>query len=264
MWIEIFKAGLHVDSNGIERNFDAEMLDKISAKYNQMVELDRNSESPIVKGHPKNDSPAVGWINKLCRRGEKLLGQAQFIADNILDELKSGAFKNVSVSLGTDLELRHVALLGAANPAVKGLDALKYSDFSESNVEDTVIQEQTHSDNSAQTVSNSRIRKIREIARELTPAQEAMVVELAEKFADKSSNNDEVFGILERIITSMLDKSLISEFAIGFETVQSNKSFSHTLVNPDRLSTHISAERLSQNDNISYEDALNIIYFQNQ
>ncbi|PKL84930.1 MAG: hypothetical protein CVV22_10275 [Ignavibacteriae bacterium HGW-Ignavibacteriae-1] len=264
MWIEIFKAGLHVDSKGNERNFDAEMLDKISAKYNQMVELDRHSESPIVKGHPKNDSPAVGWINKLCRRGEKLLGKAQFVTDKVLDELKSGVFKNVSVSLGADLELRHVALLGAANPAVKGLDTLKYSDFSENDEHETVIEDAPNDNEAAQTEPNARIKRIQEMAIELTPAQEAMVVELSEKFTDKSNNGDEFFGILERIITSMLDKSLISEFAIGFERTPANKNFSHTTVNPDRLTTHISAERLSQNDNISYEDALNIIYFQNQ
>lgn len=266
MWIEIFKTGSHHDSGGRERVFDAKLLDKISEQYNLMVELDRNTESPIVKGHPNYDSPAVGWIGKLYRRGEKLLGKAKFVSNDIIDEIKSGMFKNVSVSLGPDLELRHVALLGAANPAVKGLDVFKFAEFSDNTDDDIHIADNTQI--ASDTILNTEIddfkSRISNIAVLLTPAQEKMIKEIADKISDEKSTKSDLFRILENIVNSMIDRNPVSEFAISSERKPRSSQFSQTYVNPERLKTHYSAEKMSINDNISYEEALNIIYFQNQ
>ena len=54
-WIEIFRAGKHIDSNGIER----------TAKLYQ----ERKVDAPLTLGHPKGNGPTYGWIAGL--KGEK-------------------------------------------------------------------------------------------------------------------------------------------------------------------------------------------------
>lgn len=129
MKLEIFKVGTHTSSNGITKNYTLDDLNQIITNHSE--------PTPIVVGHPKDNSPAFGWIKSLFLKGESLFAEASDIVPEFLDLLKQKIYKNRSVSLKTnadgELFLNHVAFLGGALPAVKGLEELNLNaDESES------------------------------------------------------------------------------------------------------------------------------------
>lgn len=128
MWLEIFRTGTHTDSSGKVASYSVEDLSEMAQLYNNRVMSDERNEAPLVKGHPKVDSPAYGWIERLARRGDKLVAKVRNIAPELFDELSSGRYRNVSIALYPDRMLRHVGLLGAVAPAIKGLDILSFSE----------------------------------------------------------------------------------------------------------------------------------------
>lgn len=128
MWIEIFRSGNHTDSAGRTRNFSAQDISAIADKYNQTAAADESAEAPLVIGHPKDNTPAYGWVERLARRGEILFAKLKNLSPEIIEEVRKGAFKKVSVSLFPDLMLRHIGLLGGATPAVKGLKNISFSE----------------------------------------------------------------------------------------------------------------------------------------
>jgi len=131
MWLEVFKSGEHKDSSGKLRKFTDDMLDKITALYNRKVKESSSYEAPLVKGHPKTDDPAYGWIENLKRKGNTLLAKLKDVSNDLVDEVKKGLFKKISIALYPDLMLRHVGLLGASAPAVKGLRNVEFEDDKE-------------------------------------------------------------------------------------------------------------------------------------
>ena len=100
---EIFKTGKHTSDKGITREYTTDDLDKIVANYNP-----DEHEAPIVIGHPKNNAPAYGWIEKLQRVGEKLIAFPKQVNQAFADMVKEGAFKKRSISITNDLKLNHV------------------------------------------------------------------------------------------------------------------------------------------------------------
>ncbi|MBU0472905.1 MAG: hypothetical protein KKF62_01945 [Bacteroidetes bacterium] len=120
MELEIFKVGKHTSSNGLTKDYTLDDLNSII--------LNHTEPTPIVVGHPKNNSPAFGWIKNLFLKGESLFAEASDLVPEFLDLVKQKMYKNRSVSLsqledGT-LALNHVGFLGGAMPAVKGLEEL--------------------------------------------------------------------------------------------------------------------------------------------
>jgi hypothetical protein len=120
-WTAIFETGKHTDSAGVEREFDQSDLDKIIASYEP-----KKHEAPLVIGHPKTNSPAFGWVESLKRNGNKLYAKFKQVGDEIKDAVAAGHYKKKSISLYPDGSLRHVGLLGAAPPAVKGLGDVQF------------------------------------------------------------------------------------------------------------------------------------------
>jgi len=133
MWIEIFKAGRHTDSSGKTSSYTEKQLDEIAELYNAKTSESPAYEAPVVKGHPKTNDPAYGWVEKLKRNGNVLLAKLKDVASEFIDEVKNGRFRRVSVALFPDMMLRHIGFLGAATPAVKGLKPVNFdeADFSE-------------------------------------------------------------------------------------------------------------------------------------
>jgi len=123
MWFEIFKTGTHTDSAGNERIWSEADLDIIVSKYNTL-----EHEAPIVIGHPKDNAPAWGWIEKLKREGTRLFAKAKDVVPAFKEMVNKGLFKKRSISLYPDLTLRHVGFLGAMPPAVKGLADVQFSE----------------------------------------------------------------------------------------------------------------------------------------
>lgn len=126
MWIEIFQAGRHRDSAGNEKEYSGETLERIASMYNSRTEASESELAPLVKGHPKTNDPAYGWVERLARRGSKLVARLRDLAPEISADVANGRFRKVSIALYPDLMLRHVGLLGAAAPAVKGLKPLNF------------------------------------------------------------------------------------------------------------------------------------------
>lgn len=122
-WFAIFKTGTHKDNSGKERQWTESDLDKIVESYDPS-----KHEAPIVIGHPKENAPAFGWIEKLKRVGDTLYALPKQLQSDFAEMVKQGLFKKRSISLYPDGTLRHVGFLGAVPPAVKGLPDVEFKD----------------------------------------------------------------------------------------------------------------------------------------
>lgn len=122
MLIEVFKSGTHTDSNGIKITYSLEQINQIVNLYNQFITEHPNDLAPLVKGHPKNDAPAFGWIKQLVKKNSTIFADIEDIDANLIEDMKKKKFKNFSIALYPNLLLRHIGILGAVPPAVKGLN----------------------------------------------------------------------------------------------------------------------------------------------
>jgi hypothetical protein len=123
-WIEVFKTGTHTSGNGVVKTYTEDDLASIANTYN----LQKVHEAPLVLGHPTTDDPAYGWTKELKTAGNKLLAFVDQVSEKIVDAVKSGEYKKVSIALYPDGLLRHVGLLGATPPAVKGLANVQFAE----------------------------------------------------------------------------------------------------------------------------------------
>lgn len=97
-------------------------------------DLELAGRLPVKLGHDTHDNePAQGWITELSRSGEKLLATFDQVPDKLVDDIKAGRFRHVSIELLGDVTHQGrqykwvpdgVAVLGAARPAVKSLRGL--------------------------------------------------------------------------------------------------------------------------------------------
>lgn len=120
--VEVFRVGDHVDSAGRRRMFTEADLDKI-ATYSPAAH-----EAPVVIGHPKDNAPAYGWVERAYREGGSLLVDFKDVAPEFADLVKAGRFRKRSISLYPDGSLRHVGFLGATPPALKGLKDVQFAE----------------------------------------------------------------------------------------------------------------------------------------
>jgi hypothetical protein len=131
--VHIFKAGTQTSAQGITREFTQKDLKEIAQSYNPGVH-----EAPIRIGHEDNDKvPAWGWVKGVKVKGDELFAEIDFspLAE---DYISNGLYKKVSASFYSPeskinpepgkWSLRHVALLGAQPPAVKGLKGFAYEE----------------------------------------------------------------------------------------------------------------------------------------
>ena len=124
-WIEIARTGTFTDSAGRPQTFTAADLAAIARAYDP-----EKRDAPLVFGHPQSDAaPAFGWAQKLRAEGGKLFAQFAQVPGEVRDLVAKGHYRHVSMSLMPDrVTLRHVALLGAAQPAIDGLKAVEFKD----------------------------------------------------------------------------------------------------------------------------------------
>lgn len=121
-WIEIARTGTFTDSAGRPQTFTDSDLAAIANAYDPA-----RRDCPLVFGHPQSDSaPAFGWAQKLKVEGGKLLARFGQVPEAVKKIVAAGHYRHVSMSLMPDRKtLRHVALLGAAQPAIDGLKAIE-------------------------------------------------------------------------------------------------------------------------------------------
>lgn len=122
-WVEIARTGTFADSLGRPQTFTKTDLAAIAAAYDPA-----QRDAPLCFGHPADNAPAFGWVQKLKTEGEKLFASFAHVPGAVKELVANKHYRHVSISLMPDkVSLRHVALLGAAQPAIDGLAAVELS-----------------------------------------------------------------------------------------------------------------------------------------
>ncbi len=129
----IFRAGRHRTISGKVIEFSEADLAAIAAAYDPAVH-----EAPLVAGHPKTDDPAMGWVSGLKCVGPRLEADFRQTDPAFAEAVKAGRYKHVSAAFYAPdspnnpkpggYYLRHVGVLGAVPPAVKGLGSLNFAE----------------------------------------------------------------------------------------------------------------------------------------
>lgn len=276
MWIEVFKTGTHTDSNGSVAQYTEQDLSAIAEQYNTAIAQDSSNIAPIVKGHPKTEDPAYGWVQKLKVSGQKLLAKVTEIVPEFAEEVKQGRYKKISIALYPDKMLRHVGFLGAVSPAVKGLAPVAFADkgqylqYSIAPIADNEIE--------ILKKENSNLKK-----KIFTLEQEKQETEYNE-FIDDLISKSKITPHQAKSLKTILMKAsgshqysdgdclsdMIMEFASNLnvmaglqgEFAQNNvplddDKFATKNTSPERMALHNSATAISRdNPNISYEQAI--------
>lgn len=132
--IRIFAPGTHRSAAGESLAFSAEDVAAIADGYDPKLH-----QAPLVRGHPAHDAPALGWVERLAVAEDGQLS-AEFgdVAPEIKADLGAGRFRFVSSAFYRPGDaanptpgkwyLRHVGVLGAMPPSVKGLGRAAFAD----------------------------------------------------------------------------------------------------------------------------------------
>ena len=120
-----------MSGNGV--SFSGTQLGAIAAAYDAS-----GAPAPIVIGHPATDAPAYGWVDRLFVEGGKLKATIRDTVAAFAEQVRAGRYRKVSVSLFKPdapnnpkpghWYLKHVGFLGAAAPAVAGLDPVRFAE----------------------------------------------------------------------------------------------------------------------------------------
>lgn len=129
----IFRAGRHRAIGGQTVEFSEADLAAVAAAYDTAVH-----EAPLVIGHPKTDDPAMGWVSGLKCVGLRLEADFRQMDPAFAEAVEAGRYKHVSAAFYAPdsprnpkpggYYLRHVGVLGAVPPAVKGLGPLTFAE----------------------------------------------------------------------------------------------------------------------------------------
>lgn len=125
-WIPFFKTGLQTDSLGRQKIWTFEEVDNAVNKYNKLGD---DEKRPIVIGHPGDNLPILGFIDKVKRVGDTLYALPGKVSGSFKAMVKKGAFPNRSISFNNDGTINHFGFLPAGiEPAVKDLGEFSFSD----------------------------------------------------------------------------------------------------------------------------------------
>ncbi len=130
--IQIFRSGTHTDASGNKIIISNDDIDTMIANYNE------SNKAPLVIGHPTTNAPAFGWANKLSRKDDILYASFSDVHEDIKQAVTDKHYQKVSTSFYAPQHPhnptqgswypRHVGLLGATAPAIKGLETVAFSE----------------------------------------------------------------------------------------------------------------------------------------
>ncbi len=132
--IHLARPGKYTDAHGRAVTLGADRLKSLAASYKPGTD-----KAPLVLGHPTEGAPAFGWVDTLevDAKGD-LYGNVSQVSPELSDAVKAGRYRNVSMSFypkGSGNSpapaaeaLRHVGILGAEVPAIRGLTPLSLAD----------------------------------------------------------------------------------------------------------------------------------------
>ncbi|MBK1655225.1 hypothetical protein [Allochromatium vinosum] len=125
--LHIFRAGCYASMSGTEVCLTAPDLLATAGAYDPA-----RHQAPLVLGHPTDNAPAHGWVSSLIATAEGLFAEVREVSDELRALVETGRFKKLSASFWPPehpenpapgvWSLRHIGFLGAAVPAVLGLD----------------------------------------------------------------------------------------------------------------------------------------------
>lgn len=284
MWIEIFRTGKHTDSRGRSEEFPPNRLDEIAALYNSKILEDPTALAPVVKGHPASHDPAYGWVDRLARRGNRLVAFISNIDQAFAEEVRQGRFKKISIALTPELMLRHVGFLGAVAPAVEGLEpadftgdesysSYEYSDFTVSDYDFVALQERNAALKREIELmrKESRLREFRQYANSLivneagpiiTPTQSDELIDLLEMAHnhDEQNNAGAEYSAVTKIknfFSSLKPIMKLTEYRGTSQDGAEPDDFASANVDSERLKLHRRAVELqNEKPGLSYEEAV--------
>lgn len=126
-FFKIFKTGTFTDMAGKVHSFSMRDLEQTALFY-----TNQKPKAPLVLGHPADNGPALGTVLKLSTQGDAMFAEAD-VSEELVSLVRSGQYKHVSASFFASglpgvWSLRHVGMLGAMPPAVKGMGALEFGE----------------------------------------------------------------------------------------------------------------------------------------
>jgi len=117
-WLDVCRTGEFEASTG-SVSFD-------QADFDQMIANHAAADPvPVVLGHPEMDAPALGWVERLRRVGDRLQARLTRLDPDFRAAVEAGRYAPRSIAVerpeGGTWHLRHLGFLGATAPAVDGL-----------------------------------------------------------------------------------------------------------------------------------------------
>ena len=141
--MHIFRAGTHTTAQGRKVKFTGGEVAEIASSYSP-----QKFHAPIVVGHPRLNDPAYGWVHSLSSSGIDLYADPEDVDPAFAQMMRDGRFRKISIELFAKTAkdnptpgkyyLRHVGVLGAAAPSVKGLRPVQ---FAEAEADDVLLLE---------------------------------------------------------------------------------------------------------------------------
>lgn len=131
--VHCFTAGTQTSAQGVTREFSTKDLKEVAESYDPIIH-----EAPVRIGHEDTDkSPAYGWVKGFKIQGDRLYADVEFTPE-MSGMLRNRNYSKVSISMYSPQShinptpgkwsARHLAVLGATPPAVKGLEAIQFSE----------------------------------------------------------------------------------------------------------------------------------------
>lgn len=128
--VEVLTPGTYTDANGKVVAVSLDDLHELADEYDPQL-----LDAPAVVGHPKMADPAYGWMRNLRVEGDMLLCDLADVDPDFAESLRAKRYKHKSLSFFLPrskgnpkpgkLYPRHLGLLGARAPAVKGLKPIQ-------------------------------------------------------------------------------------------------------------------------------------------
>ncbi|MDA2916455.1 GPO family capsid scaffolding protein [Nitrospinae bacterium AH_259_B05_G02_I21] len=181
-------------------------LDEMAETYDPAVH-----EAPLVLDHPSeadpaHRGPAYGWVESVRSVGDKLLARIKQVPEELRSIMESGRYKHRSIEFYRDFQgtgrkyLKRVALLGAAIPAVSGMDPLKFAeDGGPSDAFETEFEEKPKKEEQtmSETYTKKQVDDLIEAA--VSKAEERVKAELTKSFGEQlEAKDEEVKSLTER------------------------------------------------------------------
>lgn len=131
--IHVFRAGRQITAAGEAIDFSEADLAAMARAYDPTLH-----EAPICVGHPRDNLPAYGWLSRFTASKGNLYAEPREVDPEFAELVRAGRFKKVSLALYAPdsprnpkpgvYYPRHLAMLGAEPPAVKGLKPVEFAD----------------------------------------------------------------------------------------------------------------------------------------